>query len=104
MQKYLLGIVGGVGVLAAGSFLFNTGPVVAQAQEYPVYDSAGRVQVQTGFRAWVFVGAPLTPEGLNDGNYNCDQPAGCTKSNSTEFHHVYIAKKNIADYLNTASF
>ena len=86
MQKYLLGIVGGVGVLAASSFLFNRGPVVAQNQEYPVYDSAGRVKTPTGFRAWVFVGAPLTPEGLNDGKYNCDQPGGCTKSNFPEFH------------------
>jgi len=89
MQKYLLGIVGGVGVLAASSFLFNTGPVVAQNQEYPVYDSAGRVQVPTGFRAWVFVGAPLTPEGLNNGSYNCDEPGGCTKSNFPEFKPTF---------------
>jgi len=104
MQKYLLGIVGGVGVLAASSFLFNTGPVVAQNQEYPVYDSAGRVKAPTGYRAWVFVGAPLTPEGLNDGKYNCDQPGGCTKVNFPEYHHVYIEKKNVDAYLATGSF
>ena len=84
MQKYLLGIVGGVGVLAASSFLFHTGPVVAQTQEYPVYDSGGRVKVPTGYRAWIFVGAPLTPEGLNDGKYNCNEPGGCTRSNFPE--------------------
>jgi hypothetical protein len=91
-------------VLAASSFLFNTGPIVAQTQEYPVYDSAGRVTTPTGFRAWVFVGAPLTPEGLNDGKYNCDQPGGCTKSNFPEYHHVYIEKQNVDAYLRTGSF
>jgi hypothetical protein len=104
MQKYRLGIVGGVGVLAASSFLFNPRPAVAQTHEYPVYDSAGRVQVPTGYRAWVFVGAPLTPEGLNDGKYNCNEPTGCTRSNFPEYHHVYIEKKNVDAYLKTGSF
>jgi hypothetical protein len=105
MQKYLLGIVGGVGVLAASSFLFNTGPVVAQTQEYPVYDSAGKVKTPTGYRAWVFVGAPLTPEGLNDGKFNCNADGtNCTRSNFPEYHHVYIEKKNVDAYLKTGSF
>jgi hypothetical protein len=105
MQKYLLGIVAAVGVLAASSLLFNTGPVVAQTEEYPVYDSAGRVKVPTGYRAWIFVGAPLTPEGLNDGKFNC-HPDGtnCTRSNFPEYHHVYIEKKNVDAYLKTGSF
>ncbi len=105
MQKYLLGIVGGVGVLAASWFLFNTGPVLAQTREYPVYDSAGRVKTPTGYRAWVFVGAPLTPEGLNDGKFNCNADGtNCTKSNFPEYHHVYIEKKNVDAYLKTGSF
>jgi len=104
MQKYLLGVVAGVGVLAASSFLFNTRPVVAQTQQYPVYDSAGRLKTPTGYRAWVFVGAPLTPEGLNDGKYNCDEPGGCTRSNFPEYHHVYIEKKNVDAYLKTGDF
>jgi len=105
MQKYLLGIVAGVGVLAASSFIFNTRPVVAQTQEYPVYDSAGRVKPPTGYRAWVFVGAPLTPEGLNDGKYNCNADGtNCTRSNFPEYHHVYIEKKNVDAYLKTGTF
>ena len=104
MQKYLLRVVGGVGVLAASSFLLNSEPAVAQNHEYPVYDSAGRVQVPTGYRAWVFVGAPLTPEGLNNGKYNCNEPTGCTRSNFPEYHDVYIGKKNVDAYLKTGSF
>jgi hypothetical protein len=105
MQKYLLAIVAGVGVLAASSLLFITGPVVAQTQQYPVYDSAGRVKVPTGYRAWIFVGAPLTPEGLNDGKFNCNaEGKNCTRSNFPEYHHVYIEKKNVDAYLKTGSF
>lgn len=113
MQKYLFGVAGGVGVLAASAFLLNSGsvvaqtherPVVAQTHEYPMYDSAGRVQLPTGYRAWVFVGAPLTPEGLNNGKYNCNEPTGCTRSNFPEYHHVYIEKKNVDAYLKTGSF
>ena len=47
----------------------------------------------TGYRAWVFVGAPLTPNGLNNG-----------KANFPEYHHVYIEKRNIDAYLKTGEF
>jgi hypothetical protein len=106
MQKYLLGIVAGVGVLVASSFLFNTGPVVAQAQHSAVvFNADGTVQVPTGFRKWVFVGAPLTPEGLNDGKYNCNAGGtNCTRSNFPEYHHVYIEQKNVDAYLKTGEF
>jgi hypothetical protein len=69
-----------------------------------VFNADGTVQVPTGFRKWVFVGAPLTPEGLNDGKYNCDQPGGCTRSNFPEYHHVYIEQKNVDAYLKTGEF
>jgi hypothetical protein len=45
------------------------------------------------FRRWVFVGAPLTPNGLNDG-----------KANFPEYHHVYIEQKNVDAYLKTGEF
>ena len=82
-------------MLAASAFLLDTRPGCRLTLEYPVYDSAGRIQLPTGYRAWVFVGAPLTPEGLNDGKYNCNEPTGCTRSNFPEYHHVYIEKKNV---------
>jgi hypothetical protein len=69
-----------------------------------VFDSDGKMKLPTGYRAWVFVGAPLTPECLNDGKYNCDEPGGCTKSNFPEYHHVYVEKKNVDAYLKTGTF
>ena len=105
MQRYLA-IVGGVGLVAASVFLLNTRPVAAQTQRSSVvFDSKGNMQVPTGFRKWVFVGAPLTPEGLNDGKYNCNTDGtNCTKSNFPEYHHVYIEQKNVDAYLKTGEF
>jgi len=107
MQKYLLAIIVGAGLLGASLFLVSAKPVaVAQAQQSTVvFNADGTVQVPTGFRKWVFVGAPLTPEGLNDGKYNCNAGGtNCTKSNFPEYHHVYIEQKNVDAYLKTGEF
>src|SRR6266446_6969249 len=93
MQKYLA-IVGGVGLVAASVFLLNTRPVAAQTQRSTaMFDSKGNMELPTGFRKWVFVGAPLTPDGLNNG-----------KAGFPEYHHVYIEAKNVDAYLKTGSF
>jgi hypothetical protein len=51
------------------------------------------VKLPTGFCKWVFVGAPLTPNGLNNG-----------MANFPEFHNVYVEQKNIDAFLMTGSF
>ena len=107
MTKYLLTIIiiVGVGLLVGTVFFPKSRSVAAESpQSSVVFNADGTVQVPTGFRAWVFVGAPLTPNGLNNGKYNCDQPGGCTKSNFPEYHHVYIEKKNVDAYLKTGEF
>jgi len=108
MKKYLFAIIAGVGVVATSWFVLNidTRPIAAQTQQPAVvFNADGTVQVPTGFRKWVFVGAPLTPEGLNDGKYNCNAGGtNCTKSNFPEYHHVYIEQKNVDAYLKTGEF
>ena len=105
MQKHLLAIIVGLGLAASAVYLVVAKPVAAQTeQSSAVFNADGTVQVPTGFRKWVFVGAPLTPEGLNDGKYNCNQPGGCTRSNFPEYHHVYIEQKNVDAYLKTGEF
>jgi hypothetical protein len=105
MQRYLLVISGLCVVVAVSVFLLKLRPVHAQTQESTaVFDSSGKMKLPTGYRKWVFVGAPLTPEGLNNGKFNCDQPGGCTKSNFPEYHHVYIEQKNVDAYLKTGDF
>src|SRR5262244_2478987 len=94
MKKYLLPIVIGAGLVAATFYLHNTKTVVAGTQQSAaVFDSDGKLQLPTGYRSWVFVGAPLTPNGLNNGH-----------ANFPEYHHVYVEKKNVDAYLKTGSF
>jgi len=96
MEKCLWAITLGVSLVAASSALFRTTPVAAQSpQSAAVFDSQGRMKLLDPaiFRRWVFVGAPLTPDALNDG-----------KASFPEYHHVYIEGKNVDAYLKTGSF
>ena len=113
MQKYLLWVtIVGVGLITAGAYMLSAKPVAAQTKQSSTdqpgvaFNADGSVNVPDPqvFRRWVFVGAPLTPEGLNNGKFNCDQPGGCTKSNFPEYHHVYIEQKNVDAYLKTGDF
>jgi hypothetical protein len=106
MRKVLLVVILVSGVVAASSLLRYSGRVVAAApQSTAVFDADGKMKLPTGYRGWVFVGAPLTPEGLNDGKYNCNAGGtNCTRSNFPEYHHVYIERQNVDAYLKTGSF
>ena len=105
MHKYVLATVIGIALIGAGLRSYITSAVAAESQESAqIFLPDGKAKLPTGFRRWVFVGAPLTPEGLNNGKYNCDQPGGCTKSNFPEYHHVYIEQKNVDGYLKTGTF
>ncbi len=94
MKRYLFVVVLGVGLVSAILTLVSASPVAAQTHETAaLFDADGKMKLPHGYRAWVFVGAPLTPEGLNN-----------NKANFPEYHHVYIEKKNVDAYLKTGSF
>lgn len=59
----------------------------------PHYDSQGQLLRTDGWREWVFIGAPLTPNSLNDG-----------KAPFPEFHNVYIEPKAYAYFAKTGKF
>lgn len=58
-----------------------------------IYNEAGELILPGGFREWVFIGAPLTPNGLNNG-----------KAGFPEFHHVYVNPDAYAVYKRTGDF
>jgi hypothetical protein len=97
MQKHLLAIIVGLGLTASVLYLLVAKPAAAaqSAQSTAVFDSDGKLKLPDpqAFRRWVFVGAPLTPNGLNNG-----------KANFPEYHHVYIEQKNVDAYLKTGEF
>jgi hypothetical protein len=96
MKKYLLSTIVGVGLIAASSLLPSTRPVAGQTQpSTAVFNSDGTMKLPNPatFRRWVFVGAPLTPNGLNN-----------EKAGFPEYHHVYVEQKNVDAYQKTGVF
>ena len=94
MRKILVVVMMGLGVLAASSLPRYASGVAADApQATAVFDADGKLKLPVGYRHWAFVGAPLTPNALNNG-----------KANFPEYHHVYVEHKNLDAYLKTGSF
>ena len=58
----------------------------AQAKEYFKINN-GQLERPTGFREWVYVGAPVTPNDLNNG-----------KAAFPEFHNVYMDPESWAHW------
>ncbi len=59
----------------------------------PVFTKDGQLVLPTGYRSWVFIGGPITPNGLNDGH-----------APFPEFHSVYIEKENFRYYQKNGKF
>src|SRR5215831_18900992 len=97
MQRHLLVIIVGLGLTASVAYLLVAKPVAAAQSEQSsaVFDSDGKLKLPDpqAFRKWVFVGAPLTPNGLNNG-----------KANFPEYHNVYIQAENVDAYMKTGEF
>jgi hypothetical protein len=94
MRKVLLVVSLGLGIVAATILMRNPSRVAAaNPQSTAVFDADGKLKRPEGYRHWVFVGAPLTPNGLNNG-----------KAGFPEYHHVYVEEKNLDVYLKTGSF
>lgn len=93
MKKYVALLIGFA--ITAGYFAANHSKALAAspAHSSAVFTADGKLVLPTGFRKWVFVGAPLTPNGLNGG-----------AANFPEFHHVYVEAQNLDAYLKTGSF
>jgi hypothetical protein len=58
-----------------------------------VFNREGELLTPKNYRHWVFVGAPVTPNDLNNG-----------KAAFPEFHHVYIDPASFAAYQKTGKF
>jgi hypothetical protein len=88
-------IVVGVVMIVGISFLAEPCGRATEAQQDSTakFDADGKMKLPTGFRAWVYLGAPLTPNGLNNG-----------KAGFPEYHNVYVEKKNVDAYLKTGTF
>jgi len=73
--------------------ILATGLSQPGAHRGPAFTKDGKLVLPTGFREWVFVGGPITPNGLNQG-----------KAQFPEFHSVYIESENVRFYQKHGNF
>ena len=80
--------------LAIGVLLMAAAAVSPQSTDKgPVFTNDGSLVLPAGFRSWVFIGGPITPNGLNDGG-----------APFPEFHSVYIERENLRYYQKNGKF
>jgi len=65
----------------------------ALARQLPQYNDKGELLLPKNFREWIYIGSPLTPNGLNNG-----------KAGFPEYHNVYIEPGSYAIYKKTGVF
>lgn len=81
-------------VAAVSAALIATcGGAVAESINKPEFTEDGAAKIPTGYRLWIFVGAPLTPNALNGG-----------EAAFPEFHNVYIEPSAYEYFKKTGKF
>ena len=65
----------------------------SSAQRGPMFTEDGDLVLPSGFRQWVSLGGPITPNALNDG-----------KAQFPEFHEVYVDEENFRHYQRYGEF
>ena len=79
-------------VLAA-AIVIGPGAVARADVARAAFNADGSVQQPTGYRQWVFVGAPLTPNALNGG-----------EAPFPEYHNVYVEPGAFAHFAETGEW
>lgn len=81
-------------LLAAGVAAMTTGTGESPSSDWgPKWTRKGELVLPTGYHQWVFLGAPLTPHGLNGNN-----------APFPEFHNVYVQPQAFARYQATGDW
>jgi Cytochrome P460 len=71
----------------------DTHTAPARGRYLPEYTKSGDLILPKNWRSWVYLGSPLTPDGLNNG-----------KEGFPEFHNVYIEPGSFDIYKRTGRF
>jgi len=87
------GKTGAISLLLACLFAMALAGPVEAAQGAAKYTGKGELLMLKNYRQWVFVGAPVTPNDMNNG-----------KAAFPEFHHVYVDPASFATYKKTGKF
>ena len=81
MKKLAIATAASLAAIAAVGLTHMGTPVVAQMSEgwKPAWTEDGQLVLPVGYREWVYLGSPLTPNALNDG-----------AAGFPEYHNVYV--------------
>ena len=71
----------------------DDGSALMRKRYLPEYTASGDLILPKNFHEWVYVGSPLTPNALNDG-----------QAGFPEFHNVYIEPGSYEIYKKTGEF
>jgi hypothetical protein len=77
-------------LLAAAVCTGAVGIAVAETVPGPKWTSDGQLEIPLNYHEWIFLGSPLTPNGLNGG-----------KAGFPEFHNVYVRPDALRVYRKT---
>ncbi len=95
ISAVLIGVIGS-GV-ATGLSTNKTEAATMKSGEGPIWGPKwtkdGKLVLPTGFRKWVFLGSPLTPNALNDG-----------AAGFPEYHNVYVRPEALKIYRETGEW
>ncbi len=94
-------IIGCVSCVCVSGFVYSQAPgkpteakpVMKANAEAAVFDKDGSLLRPKGYRRWIFIGTPLTPNDMNAGH-----------AAFPEFHNVYIDPASYDEYLKTGNF
>ncbi len=95
-QRYLAALTGkkgSISLILACLFAMALSGQAEAAQGAAKFNTNGELMMLKNYRQWVFVGAPVTPNDMNNG-----------KAAFPEFHHVYIDPASFATYKKTGKF
>jgi hypothetical protein len=85
--------VGRAAIVCAG--LMSVLPAQAQTTDdwKPVWTANNELQQPVGYRQWIYLGSPVTPQGLND-----------NKAGFPEFHNVYVPRQVLDTFKKTGEY
>lgn len=82
-----------LGIAGSCHWLAGAAAAPAEPTSRVEFTSDGKLKQPAGYRQWTYVGTPLTPNDLNDG-----------EASFPEFHAVYIDPESFAHYQMTGEF
>jgi hypothetical protein len=86
-------------VAASFTILFHGESLLAQEKtSSAIFLADGKLKLPSDFRNWVFVGGPVTPNGVTPNGLNGGE------ANFPEFHNVYVEARNLKPYKEIGKF